>query len=558
MHKDQVSINTLQVDGKPYSDSFSKADILNNYFSSVFTKDNELSPPNISSEPVPPITQITVEVDGVYNLLTNLDPHKAAGPDGIPSKLLKETASQIAPLLTFIFQASLNQGKLPSDWKSANITPIHKKGKRTDPSNYRPISLTSICSKTLEHVIYSSIFSHLETHKILDDCQHGFRTHRSCETQLIGAITDFQQCLNNRKHIDAIFLDFSKAFDKVSHSKLCHKLFHYGINGQLLLWIKDYLSDRSQSVVLDGTSSGPHPVISGVPQGTVLAPLLFLLYINDITTSIQSTIRLYADDVLIYRIIDSENDHLILQNDINRLEHWANLWSMNFNPNKCVHLRITNKKTFLNYSYTIYNQQLQQVSSAKYLGVTIDSHLNWKDHIDEISAKANSAKAFLRRNIYQCPKSIKSNCYKTFVRPILEYAAPVWSPFQHCQIYQIERIQRSMARFTLNDYSQCSSVTNMMNHLSWPTLESRRTFLKLLLFYKIEKKLVETSINLIPLTTITRGHPHRYSIPSANIDTYLNSFVPSTIKLWNNLPEPLVASNNFHEYKEHLSQFIFT
>ena len=225
----------------PTQTAFPKLTFLTITSLSVFTKNNQSSPPNISSEPVPLISQITVEMDGVYNLLTNLDPHKAAGPDGIPSKLLKETASQMAPLLTFIFQASLNQGKLQSDWKSANVTPIHKKGKRTDPFNYRPISLTSICSKTLEHVIYSSIFSHLETHKILDDCQHGFCTHRSCET---GVITDFQQCLNNRNHSDAIFLDFSKEFDKVSHSKLCHELFHCGIYGQLLLWIKDYLPSR--------------------------------------------------------------------------------------------------------------------------------------------------------------------------------------------------------------------------------------------------------------------------------------------------------------------------
>ena len=171
-----------------------------------------------------------------------MDPHKATGPDSIPSKLLKETALQMAPILTFIFKASINQGKLPSNWKSANIMPIHKKGKRTDPSNYRPISLTSICSKTLECIIYSSIFLHLETHKILNDCQHGFCAHRSCEAQLTGAITDFHHCLNNRKHIDALFLDFSKVFDKVSDIRLCHKLSHYGINGQLLSWIQDYLS----------------------------------------------------------------------------------------------------------------------------------------------------------------------------------------------------------------------------------------------------------------------------------------------------------------------------
>ena len=174
MRKNQVSINTLQVDGESYSDSCSKANILNNYFSYVFTKDEQSPHPDINSTPVPSIPPITVEVDGVYNLLVNLEPHKATGPDNIPTKLLKETAQQMAPLLTLIFQASLNQGKLPSDWKSANVTPIHKKDKRTDPSNYRPISLSSVCCKTLEHVIYSSIFSHLENHKVLNDSQHGF------------------------------------------------------------------------------------------------------------------------------------------------------------------------------------------------------------------------------------------------------------------------------------------------------------------------------------------------------------------------------------------------
>ena len=215
-----------------------------------------------------------------------------------------------------------------------------------------------ICSKTLEHIIYSSIFLYLETHKILNYCQHGFRAHRLCETQLIGAITDFHHCLNNRKHIDALFLDFSKAFDKVSHVKLCHKLSHYGINGQLLSWIQDYLSEWSQSVVLDGITSSPHPVISGVPQGTVLTRLLFLLYINDITVSINSTIQLYADDILIYRIIDSSNDYLALQNNVDKLEQWANTWSMRFNPDKCLHLKTTNIKTLLYHNYTIYNQQL--------------------------------------------------------------------------------------------------------------------------------------------------------------------------------------------------------
>ena len=428
MRKEQISINALLFNGETYTDSAAKANILNNQFVSVFTKDDHSTLPIMGGNPIPDIEQLSIGVNGVYNLLVNIDPHKATGPDGIPSRLLKETAYQMAPLLTFIFQSSLDQGKLPSDWKIANITPLYKKGSRTDLSNFRPISLTSVCCKVLEHIIHSSIYSHLEKYSILCDNQHGFRTKRSCETQLIGVINDFQNCLNSGSHIDALFLDFAKAFDEVSHIKLCHKLSFYGINGNLLSWIKDFLLERSQSVILEGKISSSHPVLSGVPQGTVLAPLLFLLYINDIIEPIKSTIRLYADDILMYRVIDSVDDHYNLQRDLTSLEKWSDTWQMKFNPAKCVHLAITNKKTYIKNCYQIYCQNIKQASSTKYLGITIDQHLTWTDHINEICNKANIAKAFLKRNIHQCPISIKGNCYKSLVRPILEYAAAVWSP----------------------------------------------------------------------------------------------------------------------------------
>ena len=235
--------------------------------------------------------------------MNRIEPNKAAGPDGIPPRLLKETAYQMAPLLTFIFQTSLDQGQLPQDWKSANITPIYKKGNKTEPANYQPISLTSTCSKILQHIIYSFIYIHQSNYNILSTNQHGFRTGRSSDTQLLGAINNFHYNLDAGTNINALFLDSSKAFENVSHRKLCYKLSHYGVNGNLLPWIKDYLTDRSQSVLHEGKSCKSHPVLSGVPQGSVLALLLFLIYINDITESITSTIRLYADDVLIYRII---------------------------------------------------------------------------------------------------------------------------------------------------------------------------------------------------------------------------------------------------------------
>ena len=204
--KDQVSINTLCSNGHTYTDSRAKADVLNNYFSTVFTNEDLTSLPTIDSDPIPDISPLNIDLVGVQKLLEDLDAHKALGPDNIPPRLLKDTADLMAPLLTLIFPASLNQGLVLDDWKKANVVPCHKKGPRNSPGNYHPISLTCICCKTLEHVI----FSHLNRHNVLCDNQRGFRSKRLCETQLLGVV------FNSGEQIDALFLDFLKAFDKVS------------------------------------------------------------------------------------------------------------------------------------------------------------------------------------------------------------------------------------------------------------------------------------------------------------------------------------------------------
>ena len=366
---------------------------------------------------------------------------------------------------------------------------------------------------------------HLNKYSILCDNQHGFRSKRSCETQLLGAVNDFTKALNSGEQIDALFLDFSKAFDKVPHERLCHKLSHYGINGHLLDWIKSFLTDRTQSVVIDGESSCPSTVLSGVPQGTVLAPLLFLIFINDITQDLQCTVRLYADDILIYNIIHLPNDSEHLQQDLCTLQAWARRWQMEFNPTKCVHLTISNKHHIIEHNYYLFDHLIQKVSKAKYLGITFDEHLTWKNHIHNIRHKANSALAFLRRNINHCPISVRSHCYKSFVRPILEYASPIWAPHLQSDICAIEKIQRSAARYTMNNYSWRSSVTNMLTSLNWPSLESRRTFCKLVMFYKIINCQMEVpSISLTSMSSVIRGHSQRFRIPQARINSYLFSF----------------------------------
>ena len=201
------------------------------------------------------------------------------------------------------------------------MTPIFKKGDRSLASNHRPVSLTSVCGKLLEHIVYSEVMNLLNLHDILSNAQHGFCLKRSCETQLLLTVHDFASGLNDGKQTDAIILDFTKAFDKVSHKHLCTKLHYYGIRGPILDWIKDLIiSNKSQQVILDGCSSESLPVTSGVPQGTVLGPLLFLCFFNDIPDCISSNIRLYADDILLYRTINVMDDCVKLQDDLNALQ----------------------------------------------------------------------------------------------------------------------------------------------------------------------------------------------------------------------------------------------
>ena len=291
-------------DSKTHNDNETKANILNTYFASSFsTPGNKDISINLNA--IENIGNINVDERGINKLLTNLKTNKASGPDEIPARLLKELNNELSPIFTILFQASLNQGKVPQDWKLANVTPLFKKGDKSDPGNYRPVSLTSITCKILEHIIYSNIVNHLDKHDVLCPHQHGFRKNRSCETQLIGLIDDFSKEIDNNNQVDSILLDFSKAFDKVHHHSLLKKLNYFGISGPLHQWIQDFLIGREQTVIINGTKSTPITVNSGVPQRTVLGPLLFLIYINDLPNCINSgtKVRLFAYDCIIYRTI---------------------------------------------------------------------------------------------------------------------------------------------------------------------------------------------------------------------------------------------------------------
>jgi hypothetical protein len=559
---DSIDVAPLKQNGVLKDSPKDKAEILNAQFSSVYTTDN---PSDYNDHTVftnsnnnyHEIGNIQIKTEGVEKLLDKLNQNKAMGPDELHPRLLKRYSNLIAPILQVIYQKSINSGEVPHDWKTANVCPIFKKGERYLPSNYRPVSLTCICSKLLEHIVTKHIVNHLDKYNILYDLQHGFRSKRSTETQLLAFTEDVLQNLRAGLQTDVVVMDFAKAFDKVSHWRLILKLKKYGITGQTNGWVKAFLDNRKQRVVCSGESSGWAPVLSGVPQGSVIGPLLFLLYINDLPENVRSKVRLFADDTIIYRTITDKADAQELQKDINKLAEWEDTWKMKFHPDKCNLLHVTRKKKTEVNAYNLHGHTLEKVNSTKYLGLTIDNKLSWNKHIQNICNKGNSTLAFLRRNLQIPQEHIKTNAYQTLVRPQLEYGSAIWDPYTKENINMVEMVQRRAARFICRNYESTASVTEMLQKLDLRSLLQRRVDLRLTTFYKMMHGLVaiDLTTNLTPQTRQSR-HSHSQSfIPIADPRSYiLYSFIPRTIVQWNKLPPTVIHQGNADSFRKAISK----
>ena len=356
---------------------------------------------------------------------------------------------------------------------------------------------------------------------------------------------DWAKILDNRGQVDTFILDFEKAFDTPPHELLKIKLFRYGIGGKTLKWIDSFLCFRQQRVVVNGVKSDWAPVLSGVPQGTVLGPLLFSLYINDISSDIESEIRLFADDCVCYREIKDEEDTMKLQRDIDRLGSWARKWGMRFQPVKCNMMQLTRKRIKkIHASYTLEGTNLENVESIKYLGVTITSDLRWNTHVSNVCTKANRTLGFLRRNLYSCPQEVKEAAYKGLVRPVLDYGSSVWDPPGVVLQEELESVQKRAARFVTGNYNyETGSMTGILGQLKWESLKKRRKDNRLILLYKgLKGKASVPTDDLIPKTRRCRNqHSMAFQTPIANTDVYKGSFFPQTIRDWNALPDSLIS-----------------
>ena len=428
-------------------------------------------------------------------------------------------------------------------------------------ANYRPISLTSVFSKLFERVIQQQLLQYLLRHKLITRQQHGFLARHSTCSQLLECINDWSLALRNRHVVDVVYFDFAKAFDTVSHTKLIHKLSGYGIYGSLLNIISNFLSGRSQRVVLPNGSSNSVIVTSGVPQGSVLGPLLFLLYINDIADyfSNNTCIKLFADDIKIYLEIVNDSDIDEFQNGIDYISYWATTWQLNLAINKCLYMRVGLARSVRNANYVLNNNLLTTVNVCRDLGILVDSKLSFNEHIDSLTNRAHlRASQILRCFASKHPETL-FRAFCTYVRPLLEYCSPVWSPLTIGNINKIESVQR---RFTkrLNGLAFVS-YEDRLQLLNSERLEIRRLRTDLTTCYKIINGLVDMVPNdffTFNNYVNTRGHNFKLFVPDSRVNARSHFFCIRVITYWNSLPDETVSTNNLNLFLTRLKNSDFS
>ena len=378
------------IDNNLYVTNFAqKATLLNDYFAEQCTiHDNGSLLPTLIYRTNSVLSNITINPEQVVKIILAQKNKKAHGCDNITMAMLKTCPNEITIPLCMIFERCINTGKFPDSWKLANVQPIHKKSDRQLKSNYRPISLLPLCGKIFEKIVFDQVYAFLDSNRLISTRQSGFRPGDSCIYQLISITSDIYKNFENQDETRAVFLDISKAFDKVWHEGLLHKLKSNGISGHLLAFLENYLTNRHQRVTLNGTMSNWSSISAGVPQGSVLGPLLFLVYINDLTENIKSQMRLFADDSFIFTPVKNVFEtHEQLVEDLETISRWGHQWKMVFNPDITkqaveVIFSVKTKKPF-HPDLTFNGVPVAREDHTQHLGVHLDSRLNFSKHISE-------------------------------------------------------------------------------------------------------------------------------------------------------------------------------
>ena len=545
--------------GNIISQGFLMAEDLNGYFSSVFTKEDISSLPvadakfqGAKSDYLGPLV-VTPEL--IAKKIKAMKDNKSPGVDGIPPTLLMETVEQISIPLARVFNLSLKEGVVPFEWKEANIIPLFKKGSRNKSENYRPVSLTSVICKLLERLIKDHMVEFLVKHKLLNSSQHGFLKARSCLTNMLCFLEEITKWIDVGSPVDIIYLDFQKAFDKVPHQRLLLKLKAHGIGDSITDWIEQWLTDRRQRVVVDGEVSNWKSVLSGVPQGSVLGPILFLIYINDLDDSITSNVLKFADDTKLFRKVNTDGDKQHLQNDLDRLVKWSEKWQMLFNFGKCKCLHTGHRN--LNVNYKMGDTVLGTTVKEKDLGVTISADMKVSEQCGIAASKGNQILGLIRRNITYKGKKLIIPLYKAIVRPHLEYCIQAWRPYRKKDIDTLECIQRRATKMIpeLRDLS----YEERLKECGLTTLETRRLRGDQIEVFKILNGYENIDRNMffsLKKDSRTRGHEVKLVKDQCRLDIRKHSFSQRTINEWNKLSTDCVTASSVNMFKNKVDTYL--
>ena len=527
-------------------------------------------------------SNITFSHEKILSLIRALD-SKSSGWDKVSPHMIKICDSSIVTPLQIIFETCIKDGIFPGKWKMSNVCPIHKKDSKNKKENYRPISLLPILSKIFEKVLFDSLYDYFVTNKFLNPCQSGFIKGDSCVNQLLAITHEIHQNLDANPSVDTVgvFLDMSKAFDKVWHKGLLCKLQSYGIDSKLLSLLNNYLSNRKQRVILNGVTSSWKPIKSGVPQGSILGPLLFLIFINDLPDGLICNPKLFADDVSLNALMYDKNvSSKNLQDDLSRLYDWSTKWKMIFNPDPT---KPAEKVIFTNRNETSYEtvtysgEDVIQADCHKHLGFYLDSKMNYTEHLDKKIAKANQGIGIIRKLYNFLPRKALLQIYKSHIRPHLDYCDVIYHKPTYDDFYssyyserakndpantnfqftnKIEAVQYNAA-LAITGCVRGTSREKVYSELGLTSLYDRRRFHRLTLFFKILNQLTPEYLRHYLPAAIRRLRTTRTNrnVAPARTLKFRYSFFPDTSNSWNLLSSFIKSSTSLYIFKKRYMEF---